>query len=230
LYYIILISLTGKPKEWFNALAIERMDQSLGDWMRNPLRVGRENRTPLVLHILAQMVKIVQVLHDIKLIHRDIKPDNFLIRGEGLKMNLFLSDFGLSKRYVKNNQHIEHECPKEVILGTSKYQSKNVLNSNTPSRRDDLLSVIYIALELAMGKLPWTDFKKKHEGQSGLDKKVKKFQINLENDDLFHQIPEDLKFIRAIFEEAEKLHFDERPEYEKIITFIKHQKGYGIQE
>ena len=53
-----------------------------------------------------------------------------------------MCDFGLSKRYAdakKGFIHIENENPKQFTMGTSKYQSKNVLKKNTPSRRDDVI-------------------------------------------------------------------------------------------
>ena len=66
-------------------------------------------------------------------------------------------------------------------LGTSKYQSKNVLKRNTPSRRDDLISVIYIVLELATGSLPWTTFEEEliEKKQTGADLSTIFFDILL---------------------------------------------------
>ena len=53
-----------------------------------------------------------------------------------------MCDFGLSKRYADSKKgffHIKNENPKQFTMGTSKYQSKNVLKKNTPSRRDDVI-------------------------------------------------------------------------------------------
>ena len=48
------------------------------------------------------------------------------------------------------------QIKKEHIIGTTKYLSTNVLEYQTPSRRDDLISICYLLFELAIGELPWS--------------------------------------------------------------------------
>jgi len=53
-----------------------------------------------VLLIAVQMVKRIQAVHEERIIHRDIKPDNFLIGStEQTKDSVYIIDFGLAKCY-----------------------------------------------------------------------------------------------------------------------------------
>ena len=70
---------------------------------------------------------------------------------------LFLIDFGLATFYVDENfKHIECKRDCEYIIGTPKYISYNIHDGWEPSRRDDLISLGYLYLEIHMGSLPWT--------------------------------------------------------------------------
>ena len=61
-----------------------------------------------VLMLADQMIGRIEFLHNKNFIHRDIKPDNFLM-GIGRHCNkLFLIDYGLAKKFRDNRtrQHI----------------------------------------------------------------------------------------------------------------------------
>lgn len=55
------------------------------------------------------MLSILESVHDRYMLHRDLKPENFII-GRGEKSNqLYLIDFGLSKRYIdKTGKHMPY--------------------------------------------------------------------------------------------------------------------------
>lgn len=68
------------------------------------------------------MIDRISVMHDNRFLHRDIKPDNFVIEsGSNAKM-LYLIDFGLSKHYIVIYNIIGYRIVKDNILLTLKRQ------------------------------------------------------------------------------------------------------------
>lgn len=72
------------------------------------------------------MITRIEFFHNNHFIHRDMKPDNFLV-GVGKKANLIYAiDFGLAKRYrePKTGEHIPYNDNKS-LTGTARYASVN---------------------------------------------------------------------------------------------------------
>jgi len=102
----------------------------------------------------------VEWVHDKSLIHRDIKPDNFVIGlGENQSM-VYIIDFGLSKKFRSSRSflHIAFVTNKK-LTGTARYASINALSGFEQSRRDDMESIGYVLIYLLKGSLPWQGLK-----------------------------------------------------------------------
>lgn len=56
-----------------------------------------------IIQLGIQMINRIETLHSRNFIHRDIKPQNFLIGGFGNTNLLYLIDFGLAKKYLSSS-------------------------------------------------------------------------------------------------------------------------------
>ena len=95
-----------------------------------------------------QVIDRIQWVHSKYIVHRDIKPDNFLIGKEDPNV-IYLIDFGLSKKYRSSNsgKHIRFGFTGK-LTGTVRFASANALRGGEQSRRDDIESIGLLSIFL----------------------------------------------------------------------------------
>jgi serine/threonine protein kinase len=144
--------------ENMTCLIMSYYDISLHDYcMNNSLTVEKVNS------IIIAAVNILESIHKEYVIHRDIKPHNFMMRNN----ELFLIDFGFATFYIdENKEHLENMGSHNSILGTPKYVSYNIHLGHSPSRRDDLISLFYMYFFLCYRELPWDNLKLDNNDQN----------------------------------------------------------------
>ena len=114
-------------------------------------------------HVILQVAEGIRYLHEERgVVHRDIKPDNFLIGRPMTKgaNTVHVVDFGMAKQYrdPKTKQHIPYR-ERKSLSGTARYMSINTHLGREQSRRDDLESLGHVFMYFARGSLPWQGLK-----------------------------------------------------------------------
>lgn len=158
--YKILSDGIGIPKiHWFGqhkeryCMVMDKLGASLEELFQ---KCGRTFSLKTVLMLADQMIQRVEYIHSRLYLHRDIKPDNFLV-GTGKRQHyVFTVDFGLTKRYrdSKTGSHIPYKDGKS-LTGTARYASINTHVGVEQSRRDDLECLGYVLIYFMKGGLPW---------------------------------------------------------------------------
>ncbi|CAH3124061.1 unnamed protein product [Porites evermanni] len=146
----------GQEKE-YNVLVMDLLGPSLEDLFNF---CQRSFTMKTVLMLADQMIGRIEYFHNKNFIHRDIKPDNFLM-GTGKNCNkVYIIDFGLAKKYrdSRTKAHISYREDKN-LTGTARYASINAHLGIEQSRRDDMESLGYVLMYFTNGQLPWQGLK-----------------------------------------------------------------------
>lgn len=115
------------------------------------LRQGHQVLAYLVPKIIEQGAEALFYLHGEGWVHRDVKPDNFLVNEEG---HLKLIDFAISLRIKKGLSALFSFGGK--IQGTRSYMSPEQIRGKPLDERADLYSYGCVVFELLTGKPPYT--------------------------------------------------------------------------
>eukprot|EP00759_Apiculatamorpha_spiralis_P044225 PhF_6_TR41305/c1_g1_i1/m.62539/K02218/CSNK1, CKI; casein kinase 1 len=203
----------------FNVLVMDMLGPCLEDLFNY---CGRKLSVKTCVLLTDQMIRRCEHFHKCNLIHRDIKPDNFLMGGVKRSIVLHMIDFGLSKRYrhPTTHQHIEFKTDKSMT-GTARYASLNAHKGYELSRRDDLESIAYVMIYFMAGKLPWQGLKPtKEQKEKETDKYEHIAQVKEETslDVLCQGLPQE---VLLLMQYVKGLQFEEDPNYGYIRGLLK---------
>ncbi|XP_067672820.1 casein kinase I-like isoform X7 [Haliotis asinina] len=206
----------------YNVMVMELLGPSLEDLFNF---CSRKFSLKTVLLLADQLISRIEYIHSKNFIHRDVKPDNFLM-GLGKKGNLvYIIDFGLAKKYrdARTHQHIPYRENKN-LTGTARYASINTHLGIEQSRRDDMESLGYVFMYFLRGSLPWQGLKAATKRQKYERISEKKMSTPIE--ELCKGFPSEfatyLNFCRS-------LRFDDKPDYSYLRQLFRnlfHRQGF----
>ncbi|KAF0930339.1 hypothetical protein E2562_032184 [Oryza meyeriana var. granulata] len=208
----------------YNVMVIDLLGPSLEDLFNS---CNRKFSLKTVLMLAYQIINRVEYMHSKGFIHRDIKPDNFLI-GLGQKANqVYIIDYGLAKKYkdLQTHKHIPYRENKN-LTGTARYASVNTHLGIEQSRRDDLESVGYLLLYFLRGSLPWQGLKAGTKKQKYDRISEKKMLTPAEV--LCKSYPSEFT---SYFHYCRSLRFEDRPDYsylKKLFRDIFTREGHQL--
>ena len=159
-----------------------------------------------------QIIEIIEQFHKVYLLHRDIKPNNIMIKGEGI----YLIDFGLSTFYIDENREHIPDYPIETeeenrIIGSLKFASIFLYEGHRYSRRDDFISVLYLFAYLLLGgETPWFSTDPKITQQN---KMKGPFMTGIESNS---REAVDITTFQYFCEYCYQMKYEESPDYESI--------------
>lgn len=207
----------------YNVLVMELLGPSLEDLFNF---CARKFTLKTVLLLADQLISRIEYIHSKNFIHRDVKPDNFLM-GLGKKGNLiYVIDFGLAKKYrdARTHQHIPYRENKN-LTGTARYASINTHLGIEQSRRDDLESLGYMLMYFNLGSLPWQGLKAATKKQKY--EKISEVKMSTPVEVLCRGYPNEfatyLNFCRS-------LRFEDKPDYaylRELFRTLFHKLGYA---
>ena len=208
-----------------NVLIMELMGKSLEDLFENSMNKKMSIRC--VCNLGYQMIEIMEYIHNKHIIHRDIKPDNFVMGRDAKKKQLFLLDFGLSKKY-RSSSTLKHYplIKRKKLTGTARYASINALNGITQSRRDDLEAIGYVLMYFLKGRLPWQGMVNKNKEQRYL--KIMETKRDTTPEELCKGFP--VEFERYV-SYTRNLEYEQDPDYEMLKNLflnVLKDEGYTL--
>lgn len=214
-YFYSLESLkdseTGEETD-YNILVLELLGPSLEDLFNY---CNQKLTLKTVLMILYQIITRIESIHSKNLIHRDIKPNNFLIGRTRKSGTIHLIDFGLSTPY-KNSKNIHIPYTEgNPLISKARYASINSHFGIQQSRRDDLESIFYMCIYFLNHPLPWQQIQQTTK-QDRLQKILER-KVNTPVLYLCKSLPEEFC---TLVNYSRSLRFEQTPNYSYIKSII----------
>ncbi|CAA0842109.1 casein kinase 1-like protein 2 [Striga hermonthica] len=209
--YRILQGGTGIPNvRWFgvegdyNVLVMDLLGPSLEDLFNF---CSRKLSLKTVLMLADQMINRVEFVHSKSFLHRDIKPDNFLM-GLGRRANQIDDSNGKDIFSFDGGDIRAIDSENKNLTGTARYASMNTHLGIEQSRRDDLESLGFVLMYFLKGSLPWQGLKAGTKKQKY--EKISEKKVSTSIEALCRGYPTEFA---SYFHYCRSLRFEDKPDY-----------------
>jgi serine/threonine protein kinase len=150
---IVRVHDFGQDGDWLYIV----MEYIQGDNLRQMLQNLRAQNKWVVLPeavgIVQQVCKALDYVHQQGIVHRDIKPDNLMLKpepGNGLPYRVVITDLGLARLLEE-----EEIADKGVSMGTPGYMSPEQARGEETGPQSEVYSLGILLYELSVGRLPF---------------------------------------------------------------------------
>jgi serine/threonine protein kinase len=134
-------------EDWY-VLASRDAGRALSEYAKNQKHTSMQR----IFFVGYQLLHTLRQLHEIGVLHRDIKQQNVTICPQ--TGHECLIDFGTCDS-VNDRRGQRKTTPQIKAEGTAQYMSIHVHNKDPLGERDDVWSLLFMLLEMAVGHLPW---------------------------------------------------------------------------
>jgi serine/threonine-protein kinase len=137
----------SKPTEWDHFLIMERIR---GKNLTELMAMYPDNKLPveLALEIIRQAAEGLKHLHELGIVHRDVKLEN-IMKEDGENGIVKITDLGLAEIF-------EESAPKgNLLFGTLGYMSPEQIDGKQLDQRSDIFSLGIVLFEMIAGKHPF---------------------------------------------------------------------------
>jgi len=110
---------------------------------------------PEKLRIVEQACVALEAAHEKGVVHRDLKPDNIFLIGEGASLRVKLLDFGVAKLLDPGSGQVRETTRTGVVMGTPIYMSPEQILGDQVGPAADIYSLGVVLYRLFTGRPPF---------------------------------------------------------------------------
>lgn len=141
--------IAGPENTWVSIMELVE-----GDSLEKILKENGPIKDPEVFSsILSQLCDGLEYAHLQGVIHRDLKPDNIIVRSDTNGVSIKILDFGLAKL----QEDLQRITKTGIVLGSPAYMSPEQCMGDPLDERSDIYSLGVLAFEMLTGKLPYEE-------------------------------------------------------------------------